>query len=159
MSCFEYDLKGYFLGELDQVERRALEVHLKSCRDCQEELVKLRMTGTALGSLRDEEMPHKIAFVSDKVFQQHGWGWLWNSAPRLSFVSASILAAAIVVHALIQPAPTASAAQLDAIETRVRSEITRQVEADLLPVLENFEMLQKRATVIYRASLESGSRQ
>ncbi len=159
MSCFEYDLKGYFLGELSGADRRGVESHLEICQDCQQELAKLRMTGTALRSLRDEEIPHKIAFVSDKVFQPHGWGWLWNSAARLGFASASILAVAIVAHALVQPSPTASPAQMAAIEARVRSEITRQIEADLVPVLETLEMQQKRATVIYRASLESGSRQ
>ena len=159
MSCCEHDLKGYFLGETTAAERSAVEGHLANCRACQEELARLRLTRTALGSLPEEEIPNRIAFVSDKVFQPRGWDWLWNSAARLGFASASILAAAIVVHALVQPAPTASPAQMAAIEARVRGEITRQVEADLVPVLENFELLQKRATVYYRASLEAGSRQ
>ena len=159
MSCSEHDLKGYLLGELAEAERRAVEGHLRGCRECGEELAKLRMTQAALRSLPEEEIPHKIAFVSDKIFEPRGWAWLWNSAPRLGFVSAFVLAAAILVHALVRPAPAVSPAQLAAVETRIRSEVTRSIEADLVPVLENFQMQQKRATVYYRASLEAGSRQ
>jgi anti-sigma factor RsiW len=159
MNCSEHDLKGYFLGELRESERRAVEGHLTDCRICQEELAKMRLTRTALGSLPDEEIPHRIAFVSDKIFHPRGWDWLWNSAARLGFASASILAAAIVIHAVVQPAPTASPAQMAAIEARVRGEIIRQVEADLVPVIESLEMYQKRATVNYRASLQAWSRQ
>ena len=159
MRCSQHDLKGYLLGELAEVERRPVEDHLKGCRECAEELEKLRLTQSALHSLPDEEMPRKIAFVSDKVFEPRGWAWLWNSAPRLGFVSASMLAAAILAHALMRPAPAPSAAQMAAMEARIRSQVTQRVEADLVPVVENFQVLQKRATVFYRASLEAGSRQ
>ena len=53
-------------------------------------------------------MPYRIAFVSDKIFEPRGWAWLWNSAPRLGFVSAAMLAAAILVHGLVRPAPAAT---------------------------------------------------
>jgi hypothetical protein len=102
-------------------------------------------------------MPHRIAFVSDKIFEPRGWAWLWNSAPRLGFVSAALLAAAILVHAFTRPAP--SAADMAALEARVRAEVLQNVESDLLPVVENFQVLQKRAAVYYRASLDMGSRQ
>jgi hypothetical protein len=35
----------------------------------------------------------------------------------------------------------------------------RNVENDLMPVVENFQVIQKRAAVFYRASLDAGSRQ
>ncbi|HSW49659.1 MAG TPA: zf-HC2 domain-containing protein [Bryobacteraceae bacterium] len=159
MNCSQYDLKGYLLGEIAEAERRPVEGHLSGCRECREELARLRVAEAALRSVPDEEIPHKIAFVSDKVFEPGGWAWLWNSAPRLGFLSASLVAAAILVHAFVRPAPAVSPAQMAAIEARVRSEVIRSVEADLMPVLENFEMLQKRATVYYRASLEAGNRQ
>ncbi len=159
MNCSQHDLKGYLLGELAEAERRAVADHLRGCRECGEELAKLRLTESALRSVPEEEVPHKIAFVSDKIFQPRGWAWLWDSTPRMAFLSAAMLAAAILVHALVQPAPTASPAQMAAMEARIRSEVAGRVEADLVPVLENFQMLQKRATVYYRASLEAGSRQ
>ncbi len=106
MSCSRDDLKSYLLGELSEPERRLLENHLDLCSDCGDELEKLRSTQAALRSLPQEEPPHRIAFVSDKIFKPKGWAWLWNSAPRLGFVSAAVLAAAILVHAFVRPAPS-----------------------------------------------------
>lgn len=159
MNCSQFDLKGYLLGEITEQERRAVEGHLNGCRECGEGLAKLRVAEAALRSVPEVEMPRKLAFVSDKVFEPGGWAWLWNSAPRLAFLSASLLAAAILVHAFARPAPAISSAQMAAIEARVRSEVIRNVEADLVPVLESLAMYQKRATVYYRASLEAGNRQ
>jgi hypothetical protein len=102
-------------------------------------------------------MPYRIAFVSDKIFEPKGWAWLWNSAPRLGFVSAAMLAAAILVHGLVRPAPTAT--EMAAMEARVQSEVVRRLEADLVPVMEDLQYLQKRAAVYYRESLYAGSRQ
>ena len=159
MNCSQYDLKAYWLDELAESERRPVEEHLQGCIDCREELERLRLTESALRNLADEEIPRKIAFVSDKVFEPKGWGWLWNSGPRLGFASSLVLAAAILAHALVRPAPSASAAEMAALESRLRAEVTRSVEVQLAPVAESFEMLQKRATVSYRDSLYVGSRQ
>jgi len=157
MNCSQHDLKGYLLGELSEAERLLVENHLGECSDCREEQERLRLTAAALGGLPEEEMPYRIAFVSDKIFEPRGWAWLWNSAPRLGFVSAAMLAAAILVHGLARPAP--AAAEMAAMEARVRSEVVRRLEADLVPVMENFQYLQKRTAYLYRASLDEGSRQ
>ena len=65
---------------------------------------RLRVTQTALFSLRDEEIPQRIAFVSDKVFEPSPWRrWLsafWGSSARLGFASAAMLSTALVVSAL-----------------------------------------------------------
>jgi anti-sigma factor RsiW len=152
MRCPQEDLKGYLLGELAAAERRSLESHLEGCPACREELERLRVTQTALAGLPEEQMPYRIAFVSDKIFEPGPWARFWNSAPRLGFVSAVILAAAILVHAFARPAAAPSPAQMAAMEARIRSEVIQSVEADLVPVL---EMMQKRATVLYRARLEA----
>jgi anti-sigma factor RsiW len=157
MNCSQHDLKGYLLGELSEAERLLVENHLGECSDCREEQERLRLTAAALGGLPEEEMPYRIAFVSDKIFEPRGWAWLWNSAPRLGFVSAAMLAAAILVHGLVRPAPTAT--EMAAMEARVQSEVVRRLEADLVPVMENFQYLQKRTAYLYRASLDEGSRQ
>ena len=157
MNCSQHDLKGYLLGELSAAERLLVEYHLGECSDCREEQERLRLTAAALGSLPEEEMPYRIAFVSDKIFEPRGWAWLWNSAPRLGFVSAAMLAAAILVHGLVRPAPTAT--EMAAMEARVQSEVVRRLEADLVPVMENVQYFQKRAAYLYRASLDDGSRQ
>jgi len=73
MSCPPIDLKDYLLNELADPERRKLEVHIKTCPACREELDRLRLTEAALFSLREEEIPQRIAFVSDPVFEPSRW--------------------------------------------------------------------------------------
>jgi anti-sigma factor RsiW len=109
MSCSPFDLRDYFLQELPDKDRRQVETHLKDCLSCREELDRLGMTQAALFSLRDEEIPQRVAFVSDAIFEpspwRRAWSALWNSGPRLGFVSAAMLSAALVVFALNRPAP------------------------------------------------------
>ncbi len=85
-----------------------MEAHVTGCRTCREELKRLRLTGTTLLSLREEEIPRRIAFVSDAVFEPSAWRrWLagfWNTPARLGFGSAALLSAALMVFALARPA-------------------------------------------------------
>jgi anti-sigma factor RsiW len=109
MSCSPFDLRDYFLKELPDQERRHVEAHVRDCLSCREELDRLGMTQAALFSLRDEEIPQRVAFVSDQIFEpspwRRAWSALWNSGPRLGFVSAAMLSAALVVFSLARPAP------------------------------------------------------
>lgn len=108
MSCSPFDLRDYFLRELTDPQQRQVEAHVKSCPPCREELERLSVTQAALYSLREEEIPQRIAFVSDKIFEPSPWRrWLagfWGSAARLGFASAAMLSVAIVVYAL-RPSP------------------------------------------------------
>src|SRR5579872_5411064 len=108
MSCSPFELRDYFLQELADPQQRQVEAHIKTCQSCQEELDRLRITEAALFSVRDEEIPQRIAFVSDKVFEpspwRRWWASFWGSTARLGFASAAMLSAAIVVHAF-HPAP------------------------------------------------------
>jgi anti-sigma factor RsiW len=114
MSCSPFDLRDYLLRELaGPQQRRQVEAHVKTCAPCREELDRLRITEAALLSLADEEIPQRIAFVSDKIFEPSPWRrWLaafWNSGARLGFVSAAMLSASLVLFALKQaPAPALS---------------------------------------------------
>ena len=109
MSCSPFDLKDYFFEELDGPERQQVEAHVTTCRGCREELNRLRLTGTTLLSLREEEIPRRIAFVSDQIFEpspwRRWWSGFWNTPARLGFGSAALLSAALVVFALARPAP------------------------------------------------------
>jgi anti-sigma-K factor RskA len=109
MSCSPFDLRDYLLNELDQPGRRQVEHHVRGCSDCREELGRLQTTHAALHTLADEEIPQRIAFVSDKVFAPSPWRRaaqaFWNSSARLGFVSAAMLSCALVVTALYRPAP------------------------------------------------------
>lgn len=104
MSCSPFDLKDYFLKELPDSERRQVEAHVGNCQPCREELDRLRLTEAALFALREEEIPRRIAFVSDKVFEpspwRRWWAALWGSTARLAFASAAMLSIAILVAAL-----------------------------------------------------------
>jgi hypothetical protein len=109
MSCSPFDLRDYFLQELaGPHQQRQVEAHVKTCAPCREELERLRITETALLCLAEEEIPQRIAFVSDKIFEPSPWRrWLaafWNSGARLGFASAAMLSASLVVFAF-RPAP------------------------------------------------------
>jgi len=100
------NLRDYAFDELPAGERLAVEQHLAACGECSLELDRLRLTAAALRALPDREIPQRIAFVSDKVFEPSLAARLWNSAARLGFASACVLAAALVVLAYHRPMQT-----------------------------------------------------
>ena len=123
MSCSPFDLTDYFFEELAAPEARQVESHLSGCAGCQEELARLRLTAMTLGSVRDEEPPRRIAFVSDKVFEPKWWQF-WNYAPKSVFASACLLSAALLVHTFTRPAVAIPSAEL---QTRVEAEVSRRL--------------------------------
>ena len=42
-------------------------------QNCREELATLRLTLDTLSTLREEEIPRRIAFVSDQIFEPRWW--------------------------------------------------------------------------------------
>jgi anti-sigma factor RsiW len=120
MSCESYDWKAYALGELAANERREAETHAATCEGCRGELAHVRLTVDTLSALREEEVPRRIAFVSDKVFEPR---W-WEMFLKPSFAAALVLAAAIVMHGyLMRPAALDEAA----IQAQVNQAVTRAV--------------------------------
>ena len=125
------DLKSYALGELDSRARQEAEGHVAACADCQDDLAELRVTLDAMATLREEELPRRIAFVSDKVFEQR---WYQKLFLRPSFAAAMVIAAAILVHAFVRPVGLPSTtAQVDtrAIESRVSAEVTARLQSEM----------------------------
>lgn len=110
-NCGSFDLKAYQFGEATPAEMRAIESHARVCEACAAELERLNLTQAALMSVRDEEMPRRIAFVSDKVFEPRWYQRFW-STPQWGFASAGLLAAAITFHAVRPPAPVAPLPEL-----------------------------------------------
>src|SRR5580693_5680799 len=108
MSCL-IDLKAYAVDEVTRQERGVVDDHVRGCQSCREELDRLTLTRSALASLEDEEVPRRIAFVSDQVFEPRWWQTMWRSGPAMGFASAALLAAAILVHGFeartVAPAP------------------------------------------------------
>lgn len=188
-GCSNFDLKAYALGEAEEPARRLVEDHARSCAACRAELDRLALTRAALVSLPEEEMPRRIAFVSDKVFEPGWWHRFWHAPARLGFASAVLLAAAIVSHGFLAARPQAPApvAAVDtaAIEQRIRQEVARAVaeseqrqaqriaqavsetekrltfdhRAEMLAVESNFELLRKQMSRMYVASSQLGGAQ
>jgi anti-sigma factor RsiW len=125
------DLKAYVLGELTQRERGIVEGHVHVCQSCREELDRLNLTCSALASLEEEEIPRRIAFVSDRVFEPRWWQTMWHSGPVMGFASAALLAGAILVVGFERPLSVSSGASVDAaqIERRVEAQVTARVDA------------------------------
>lgn len=103
MSCSPYDLRDFLFDELTAGQHGEVRAHLRTCTPCATELDRLRSTHAALLTLRDEEIPQRIGFVSDKVFEpspvRRWFAGFWTSAARIGFVSAAMLSAAILIHA------------------------------------------------------------
>jgi anti-sigma factor RsiW len=131
MSCSFVDLKAYAVGELARGEQVAVEDHVRGCQSCREELDRLNLTRSALASLEDEEVPRRIAFVSDQVFEPRWWRTMWRSGPAMGFASASLLAAAILVHGFARPLRPATTPGVDTakIERQVESQVSSRLNA------------------------------
>jgi anti-sigma factor RsiW len=120
MSCEKYDWKAYALGELAANEHREAEGHAATCEGCRGELAHVRLTIDTLSALREEEVPRRIAFVSDKVFEPR---W-WDVFLKPSFAAALVLAAAILMHGYLVRPPAVDEAT---IQTRVNQAVMRAV--------------------------------
>ena len=152
MNC-PYDLKEYALGESSREEAQAIRAHAAECAVCRDEIARLELTQAALLSLREEEMPRRIAFVSDKVFEPRWYERLWNSGPRLGFLGASMLAAAILVHGFaarpaVAPPPSATARiDTQAIEQQVERKVAERLDAAVAKAVSDSESRQQKRTV------------
>ena len=145
MSCTTLDVKAYFLGELAASEKSSLEGHLHGCQSCREELERLNLTRTALLSLEEQDVPQRIAFVSDKVFEPRWWQTMWRSGPAMGFASALMLAAAILVHTYARPVAqpaTISTVDTAQMEQRIQREVGARVDAAIAKAVSQTEARQ-----------------
>ena len=133
----DIDLKAYFFGELPEDERRRIAAHLETDPAARAELARLEATQSMLGFVQDEELPRRIAFVSDKVFEPTWWQRFWASGAQLGFASAALLALAVVGHGwLSRPTAAPLTATVDAAVVRalVAEEMGKRVQAVNVPV-------------------------
>jgi len=149
MSCPPFDLRDYYFKELAENERRLTEVHVKTCAHCREELERLHGTEAALLALPDEEIPQRIGFVSDPVFQpsafRRGWESFWGSAARLGFASAAMLSAALVVFSLTRPTPQ-PVAPAPATQTAMQADFSARLNDAVAKAVAASEARQARQT-------------
>jgi anti-sigma factor RsiW len=138
MTCDRIEeLRDYAMGELGPDARLTMERHVAGCADCGAELHALQLTAAALRSLPDREIPQRIAFVSDKVFEPSGvarwFAGFWNSAARLGFASACVLSAALLVTVYHRPSTVETAAVIQAgvtkadVDKEINEAVTRAV--------------------------------
>ena len=160
MSCSPFDLRDYFLKELPDSEQRQVEAHVRNCQPCLEELDRLRLTESALLALREEEIPRRIAFVSDPVFEpspwRRGWAGLWGSTARLAFAAAAMLSVAILVSALrpveqiaVRPGPP------QIVKAVSETEIQSRVDTAVAQAVAQVDARQTEKTKQLVADLES----
>jgi anti-sigma factor RsiW len=156
MSCCSVDLKAYVLGEVDRQEQTACENHLEACSACRQELEQLNLTKAALMSMPDEEIPQRIAFVSDKVFEPKWWQTVWRSGPAMVFASAALLSSAIFVHAFARPAaPAVAPAPVAQIDTgRIEAEVDQRVQAAVAKAIADVEKREDAKTARILATAE-----
>jgi anti-sigma factor RsiW len=149
MSCPSIDLKAYALGEMDRREMTSVEEHIHTCQACHEELERLGLTKAALFSLPDEEPSRRIAFVSDAVFEPRWWQRIWHSGPVMGFVSALVLAAAILVHAATRPAPVIAPAPVNvaSIGQQIQGQVDERVHAGVAKAVAEIEQRQAQQNV------------
>jgi len=157
MSCSPFDLRDYFFGELAESERRQVELHIRACSGCQEDLDRLRMTHSTLLSLRDEEVPQRIGFVSDKVFEpstlRRAWLAFWGSSARLGFASAAVLSAALLVFTFYRtPAPASALPTSDA--ARMQAEFAARVDRAVAKAVAESETRQAQKAAELLAAAE-----
>jgi anti-sigma factor RsiW len=143
------DWKAYVLRELGQDAHRQAEAHLAACSICHEEVATLRLTLDSLSTLREEEMPRRIAFVSDKVFEPRWWQRVFSP----TFAAGALVAAAILVHGAIRPGQIPPA-QLDAAVNKAVSQAVSQLEArhaqEIQAMYEYLAVRDKQVANMYR---------
>ena|SRR5690348_8333152 len=162
MSCSPFDLRDYLLGELAESEHRQVELHARNCGVCHDELERLRITHSTLLALRDEEVPQRIGFVSDKVFEPSPWrrAWqaFWGSAPKPGFASAAMLSAALVIFTFLRPAVTAPVvASADA--AKIEALVSQRVAAAVGKAVADSEARQASRTAELVAAAEKRFRE
>ena len=161
MSCSPFDLRDYYFRELAENERRLVDVHVKTCATCREELDRLRGTEAALLVLPDEEIPQRIAFVSDPVFEpsaaRRWWAAFWGSAARLGFASAAMLSIALMVFALTRPVPQASTPAPAIDRAALESEFNQRLKIAVQAAVSESEMRQEKHTEEILAAAERRS--
>jgi anti-sigma factor RsiW len=156
MSCSPFDLRDYLFNELAQEERRQVDQHVRSCGGCHEELERLRITQTTLLALREEEVPQRIGFVSDKVFEpspaRRVWQAFWGSSARLGFASAAMLSVALMFFTFFRQTPAVASVAPDT--SRIEAQVAVRVNAAVEKAVAESEARQAEKTAALLTAAE-----
>ena len=132
------DWKAYVLRELNPDAARQAETHLAACSNCHEEVATLRLTLDTLSTLREEEIPRRIAFVSDKVFEPRWWQRVFSP----TFAAGALVAVAILIHGSLRPGQ----AQVDAAITKAVAQVEARHAEEKQAMYEVYELKDKQVS-------------
>jgi len=132
------DWKAYVLRELSPDAARQAEAHLATCSICHEEVATLRLTLDTLSTLREEEIPRRIAFVSDKVFEPRWWQRVFSP----TFAAGALVAVAILIHGSLRPGQ----AQVDAAITKAVAQVEARHTEEKQAMYEVYELKEKQVS-------------
>jgi len=135
------DWKAFVLRELNADDARQAEAHLATCSICHEEVATLRLTLDTLSTLREEEMPRRIAFVSDKVFEPRWWQRVFSP----TFAAGALVAAAILIHGFIGTSQN----QVDAAVAKAVSQLETRHMQEIQAMYEHIEVRDKQVNNMY----------
>ena len=119
-------LRDYAFDELPAPERATMERHIAACESCDAELRTIHLTTATLRAIPDREVPQRIAFVSDKIFEPSPvarfFRSFFTSGAQLGFASACLLAGAIVFSAMHRPSEVRTV-----IATSANQDVSQQI--------------------------------
>jgi Lon protease-like protein len=141
MNCSEIDLNDYFFGEAPEAE-----AHVTSCAECSAGLDQLRATRAVLLTLREEEPPQRIGFVSDKIFEpsplRRFFADFWLSGARLGFASAAMRSVALLAFsARTQPKVIERQVQVASNPGDVNAAVAKAVNAAMAEQEKKYQVL------------------
>jgi len=152
------ELKDYLLGELTPDEKRRVEERLATDAEYRLEYERLQLTQTALLAAPGLEMPRRIAFVSDPVFEKPSQPSFWQRlfAPTWAYGCAAMLSVAILGHGWLARTSSVDESLVNArIEKAVASVRAEQEQrhAQFVQATEDaFKYLRERSMRVERAS-------
>lgn len=130
-TCEQNDaLRDYAFDELPLAERPAMERHIAACSACDSELRAIQLTTVALRAIPDREIPQRIAFVSDKIFEPSPMARFVQNffGGQLGFASACLLAGAIIFSATRFSSAGRPVEIRTVVTTASNEEVSRQIE-------------------------------
>ena len=90
----------------------------------------MRLTLDALSTLREEEIPRRIAFVSDQIFEPRWYTRAFRALWSPNFAAACVVAGAILVHAFHGTAPDRAAGSMPKSPQPSNTAVTKAVAAE-----------------------------
>lgn len=152
------ELKDYLWGELRGEEKLRVEERLAADADYRLEYERLQLTQTALLAAPEPEMPRRIAFVSDPVFEKPSF-WQRLLAPSWAYACAAMLSAAILAHGWMGRSSAgldevAINARIEKAVTAVRTDSEKRHAQMVQAMEETLTYWQKRTLRIERAGYE-----